>query len=654
MKKLTLNLKLLLGGILLVLAPTLIIGTLSIHKSTQALEEAMESRLRTVAKGTASMVNVAIEAEMAMAREIAHGNTVIDVATLVHQSGNRDAREVESLSRKLATAMKEIGSQYEIIIVTDMNGVIYADGSGGSYKGISIAERDYFKSAREGKPNVGTVIKSKKTGSPVIPIGSPIKSPSGDVVGMTAVILKADTLIQRIAATEVGRTGHALMVDKAGTIIAHPQKSMILDTNIKNLKGMEAFADKALSSSEGLAHYSYENADMSGGFASVPITEWRLITTLSTEEYLAPVHSIRSWILMTGLGLLALSILAVVTFSRGLSRPILKVVVGLDDGAGQVASASSEVSSASQQLADGAAEQAAAIEETSSSLEELSSMVRQNAENAVHANRLMGDAKNVVERASQSMEQLNTSMEDISTASQDTQKIVKTIDEIAFQTNLLALNAAVEAARAGEAGAGFAVVADEVRNLAMRAAEAARSTAALIEATVKKVRDGAHSVVTTSREFSEIAVTVNKSGELVGEIAAASSEQAQGIQQISHAVAEMEKVIQRSTATAEESAAVAEEMNAQAEQMKAYVAGLTAIVGAVGREVKRSEGSSIPSHDVGPERPDCVPSGEAARTRKHQQGRMSPNGNGAARPALLKGSRDSSPEKLIPFDSEDF
>ncbi|MCU0583737.1 MAG: methyl-accepting chemotaxis protein, partial [Syntrophales bacterium] len=140
------------------------------------------------------------------------------------------------------------------------------------------------------------------------------------------------------------------------------------------------------------------------------------------------------------------------------------------------------------------------------------------------------------------MTELTQSMEDISKASDETSKIIKTIDEIAFQTNLLALNAAVEAARAGEAGAGFAVVANEVRNLAMRAAEAAKNTSVLIEGTVKKVREGSELVERTGGAFAEVSRSAAKVADLVAEIAAASSEQAQGIDQINKAVAEMDKV----------------------------------------------------------------------------------------------------------------
>lgn len=271
---------------------------------------------------------------------------------------------------------------------------------------------------------------------------------------------------------------------------------------------------------------------------------------------------------------------------RGICKCLRALSEQMNEAAEQVASASGQVASASQQLADGASHQAASIEETSSSLEEISSMTRQNAANADQANLLMSETREIVTLASKSMRELTTSMADITKASEETSRIIKTIDEIAFQTNLLALNAAVEAARAGDAGAGFAVVADEVRNLAMRAAEAAKSTASLIEGTVKKIKEGSELVEKTDKEFEDVALSVTKSGDLVGEISAASSEQTQGIEQVNQAVGQMDKIVQQNASTAEESAAASEEMNSMAFRLRESVLELLEMVNGSTKETK--------------------------------------------------------------------
>jgi methyl-accepting chemotaxis protein len=351
-------------------------------------------------------------------------------------------------------------------------------------------------------------------------------------------------------------------------------------------------------------------------------------------------EAVIAMVLLIGIALSSGTLLSIF-IARSISRPINRIIGGLNDGAEQVASASNQVSTASQSLAEGASEQAASIEETSSSLEEISSMTRQNAGNANQADTLMKEANQVVSSANTSMSELIHSMEDISKASQETSKIIKTIDEIAFQTNLLALNAAVEAARAGEAGSGFAVVADEVRNLAMRAAEAAKNTAGLIEGTVKKVVEGGDLVAKTNEAFADVADSSNKVGELVGEIAAASNEQAQGIGQVNTAVSEMDKVTQQNAASAEESASASEQMSAQAEQMRAMVKELGLLVGGANRQ----------RHQYNTAAGMAVSKAEATRDTRHLAPRkQTPGANGDKAPALVS---LQAPETVIPLD-EDF
>jgi methyl-accepting chemotaxis protein len=290
-------------------------------------------------------------------------------------------------------------------------------------------------------------------------------------------------------------------------------------------------------------------------------------------------------------GTIAGNIIAVVLCScvgfviiRGTNRVLTRMASSLGEGSSQVASASTQVSSSSQSLAQGASEQAAALEETTSALEEMSSMTRKNAETAQQAATLAGEAKTSADRGNQAMGKMGAAIQEIQKSATETAKIIKVIDEIAFQTNLLALNAAVEAARAGEAGKGFAVVAEEVRNLAMRSAEAAKNTSALIEGSVQSSRNGVAICEEVAKSLDEITQASGKVNGLIGEIAAASREQAQGIEQVNTAVAQMDKVTQSNAASAEESASAAEEMSSQAVQLNSVVNELVALVGGALRQ----------------------------------------------------------------------
>ena len=267
-----------------------------------------------------------------------------------------------------------------------------------------------------------------------------------------------------------------------------------------------------------------------------------------------------------------------VVIGSKVTRPLNRVVAGLTEGVEQLNAGSEQITSASQSLAEGASEQAASLEETSSSMEEMAASTRQNAERAGQADALMETARQVIEGANGAVSDLSAAMTDIDRAGGETGTIIKTIDEIAFQTNLLALNAAVEAARAGEAGAGFAVVADEVRSLALRAAKSAKTTADLIDDTIRKVREGGQYVEKTREAFGAVNETVDRVAELLSQISYASDEQARGIEQVSSTVSQMDQVTHRNAANAEETASAAQGLFYQAEQLSAHVDDLNGLL----------------------------------------------------------------------------
>lgn len=299
---------------------------------------------------------------------------------------------------------------------------------------------------------------------------------------------------------------------------------------------------------------------------------------LTTDEMLSTTASTRTAVSVIGIIALVFGIGVSLLIALGIKKVLSDIVKNISAVSDQVAVAAGQVSSASQSLAQGASEQAASVEETSSSLEEMSAMTKQNATNARSASDLMTVSGDQIKNAGVNVEKMTDAMDQIRSSTDQTSKIIKTIDEIAFQTNLLALNAAVEAARAGEAGKGFAVVAEEVRNLAMRSAEAAKDTSALIEDTVNRVGQGVTVVSGLSEALSQVTESSHKVASLVDEISAASAEQSTGVEQTNLAMSQIDKVTQQNASTAEESASASEELSGQAEAMRGQVRLLDAIV----------------------------------------------------------------------------
>ncbi|WP_109123954.1 methyl-accepting chemotaxis protein [Dyella sp. C11] len=256
---------------------------------------------------------------------------------------------------------------------------------------------------------------------------------------------------------------------------------------------------------------------------------------------------------------------------RTMDERLVTIVGEVRHGAGSVSSAAQQIARGNDDLSQRTQEQASSLEETASSMEEMTSTVKQHAENASHANQLASATRRQAEHGGEVAAQASSAMRDINASSRKISEIVSLIDEIAFQTNLLALKAAVEAARAGEQGRGFAVVATEVRNLAQRSAGAAKEIKGLINDSAEKVRVGSSLVDQSGKALADIVDSVKKVTDIVAEIAAASQEQSAGIDQVNHAVLQMDEMTQQNAALVEEAAAAARAMHEQAGELARHV-----------------------------------------------------------------------------------
>ena len=621
---LSLRNRFLVPTLLLIVISLGISSLVSFFQAKQALSAAVEQQIRQISTSVIDALGTWLR------------DRKLDVAT---RSGDPLFRQVlEGNGQATAATNRMLGElrsaygYYEMIALADSSGILVAAADPKLVGKISVKDRDYFHEAMSGKMSVtGKVLKSKSTGSPVFVLAAPVKA-GGRVGGIFFMVVDVESFGKKfIDNIVVGKTGYAYIFQKDTSVIAHPHKKHILKTVINSFD----WGQDLINLGDGTMTYTYAGVEKLVCASRLPEMNWTVVAGANTAELYAPVWRLGMTNLIIGLVTLVLAGLVIFWLAHRIVGALQRIIDGLTAGSNQVAGASGMLAGASQELAQGSGQQASALEESSSSLEEMASMTRQNADHANQADGLMKKTNQVVAQADSSMAKLTKSMEEISSASDETAKIIKTIDEIAFQTNLLALNAAVEAARAGEAGAGFAVVADEVRNLAMRAAEAAKNTAGLIEGTVQKVNEGAALVNQTAEAFGQVSQSTGKVGELVGEIAAASSEQAQGIDQVNRAVAEMEQLTQRLAASAEESASASEEMSAQAATMKGFVQELNQLVAGAGSDQVSNSPKAPPRQSR--------PQGQPAKAK------MIPASSAPTKPAPAK-----KPSQVIPLEKDDF
>ena len=524
-------------------------------------------------------------------------DTVAVVKSLAGQEAVKDLFEGKSLDA--GRLFKQTMRNNEVIwavLAFDRNGKVLSgmDSKGAVLDGLDISSRDYVKAILKGEDTYITesVFRSKTDKSLLFGASSAVKDAQGRVLGGIAVFgdwLKfANRFVRPVV---VGTEGYGVVTDAKGLVLYHPAEKLIL----KDLSKYD-FMRRALAAGDGKEFYDWQGRSKAMIFKADPKTGWLVMLTAYESDLASAAVMQRNVLIAVG-GMIIFVVCGIVYYSvrrlvitpvsggmhvagkmasgdltdsvtsdsaneigklmRSLGSMISSlrgVVVGVKSAAEQVAAGSEEVSASAQHLSAGATEQAASVEEVSASIAQMTGNISKNTELAEETREIAVKTAREAVNGGQAVSQTVVAMQDIA-------EKTSIIEEIARQTNLLALNAAIEAARAGEHGKGFAVVASEVRKLAERSGVAAGE--------IRELTGSSLQVAERAKQVLDSMITdINRNEELVGEVAAASREQYEGGQQISKAITQLDEVIQRNAAFAEELSSTSEELSAQAVKLQ--------------------------------------------------------------------------------------
>ncbi len=604
MKHSSLKFRLIARCILIAIVPLIVIGLFAIKKSSSSLLTLAKSRAELAAKNLSEMVNQSLEQEIRQARSMAAEPSLGQAAAMVQDNGIENAPDQIALADGyLSRIYKQIGDGYDFFYVADATGNIISDSAGGMYRKqkISVADRDYFNSAKSGNVNISEPVFSKVSGKPVVAIVIPLMSATGNFSGIFATVVKLDKLSDKITRIKVGETGYPFMITKSGLIVAHPVKDYILKLNLADLEGMKSIIGKMLAQKSGVDHYHFKGVDKLAGFAPVTSTGWSIGVTQNEPEFMAPVYSIRNMILLVGVVFLIITVLGVLWFVKGIiaqlgSDPseIARVADSMVKGEltvefypedkvhtgvyGHLQEMTKNLSNMFNYIATGVQTLTVSSTNLSDLSQEMSSGSQQSSEKA-----------NNVATAS---EEMTTALNNMATATEQTsanlQMIVSAAEEMSVTINEIAQNTSKGSQTTSDAVEKAEHISEKVNDLGKAASEISKVTETIsdiseqtnllaLNATIEAARAGeaGKGFAVVAGEIKALAQqTAEATGEIgarIGDVQATTRETVTGIRSIVDIINEINTIVVSVATAIEEQSATTQEISNNVSQAAAGV-----------------------------------------------------------------------------------
>jgi methyl-accepting chemotaxis protein len=328
MRQQKLGTKLMAMGLLAVAIPIIIIGVVSVYQTSRSISNMGKEHMANIAESLASAVGIGMKEQLDAIRNISFSNSVIAAAEKVAKEGeNNSENEIALAEREFIKIKANEGEGFSSVNIIGLDGILFASSNSKVHKGLNVSARDYFKTAMNGTPNVGSVVISGTTGRVVCTAVTPIYGLSGkDITGVAMMAVELKYLTDIIDKVKIGKTGYAYLVDKNGLYITHPIKENILKVNISQVKGMETVAGLIGQRKPGMVEYEVDGIPKVAAVAFGPITGWGIVASIPTAELYAPARSTRNVIVGIGIIFLFMASVLFYFFARSLTLPLVDVV----------------------------------------------------------------------------------------------------------------------------------------------------------------------------------------------------------------------------------------------------------------------------------------------------------------------------------------